>query len=94
MQCQPHEGAIIWDLKPVDNNKSIDYIGKGQEGFGGHTFAVELCEMSFPIATMPSYTTGTKDSAVTYTVDQSTIAQGNAYWTTETSGDTNTFTPE
>ena len=28
MQCQPHEGYIFWDLKPIDANKDVDYIGK------------------------------------------------------------------
>jgi len=29
MQCQPHEGYIVWDLKPLDAHKSVDYIGIG-----------------------------------------------------------------
>jgi hypothetical protein len=29
MQCQPHEGYIVWDLKPLDSHKSVDYIGHG-----------------------------------------------------------------
>ena len=28
MQCQPHEGYIVWDLKPLDAHKSVDYIGR------------------------------------------------------------------
>ena len=27
MICQPHEGVIFWDLKPMDASKSVDYIG-------------------------------------------------------------------
>ena len=44
MQCQPHEGYIFWDLKPIDAQKDVDYIGKWADEFKGHTFAVELCE--------------------------------------------------
>ena len=44
MQCQPHEGYIFWDLKPIDAHKDVDYIGKWADEFKGHTFAVELCE--------------------------------------------------
>ena len=47
MQCQPHEGYIFWDLKPIDANKDVDYIGKWADEFKGHSFAVELCEESF-----------------------------------------------
>jgi hypothetical protein len=42
--CQPREGYIVWDLKPLDQSHEFDYIGAGEEGFGGNTFAVEMCE--------------------------------------------------
>jgi len=55
MLCQPHEGYIFWDLKPLDGH-GVDYIGKDAGAFAGHTFAVEVCENSFPTSKLTPYT--------------------------------------
>jgi len=52
MICQPHEGYIVWDLKPMDGH-SVDYIGKNSAAFDGNTFGVELCENAFAISKLP-----------------------------------------
>lgn len=54
--CQPHEGAVFWDLKPMDRDASVDYIGNGSQNFDGHTFAVELCELKFATNKLSGYT--------------------------------------
>ena len=86
--CQPHEGAIFWDLKHLDAHKSVEYIGAGQTGFDGHTFAVEICENSFDASTLPVQTVG--ETKLTVGAIPATTKKGNAYWTTAS---TETFIP-
>ena len=86
--CQPHEGAIFWDLKQLDAHKSVEYIGAGQSGFEGHTFAVEICEGSFEASTLPVQTVG--ETKFTVGAVPTTTKKGNAYWTTAS---TETFVP-
>lgn len=100
MQCQPHEGYIFWDLKPIDANKDVDYIGKWAPEFNKHTFAVELCESSFiPSAKeMISYTLPSADGSTTSTMEFDALPQhlkrGNAYWTTPTEANPAEFNTE
>ena len=90
--CQPHEGYIFWDLKPMDAHKSVDYIGVNQEAFGGSTFAVELCEPAFETKTMPAYKNSDKES-MTVGTGAGNLRKGNAYWT-EADGSSSNFTPK
>lgn len=86
--CQPNDGSIVWNLKPMDGT-GVDFIGKDSSEFAGHTFAVEVCEPPFKTAEMKPYTAGETEFSVAGT---GTLNEGNAYWTTTTEGSTE-YTP-
>lgn len=42
--CQPHEGLVFWDLKPLDASASTDFKKVGDSN---NYFAFKLCETKF-----------------------------------------------
>lgn len=74
----------------MDQSHDVDYIGAGQEGFGGNTFGVEMCEGAFETSTMKPVKVA-DDKSLTVGVPTVT-GKGNAYWNTVSEGG-ETFVP-